>query len=134
MFLIRSLLLLLPVALGELLTTVTSTTQDLASLVAAAKNEEWPLKWFPRNPEEDSAPIPTDPPRRMGQLNSQCDDGKTNLTLDDNGQSHLCLSGQSLPIRALEPQFKVYEIPERFVAIHRCMNEAIEYEYRVPTL
>lgn len=73
--------------------------------------------------------------RAMGQINSLCDDGKTNLTLDSNGKSHLCLDGQVVPLdSSLEPQFEVYEIPERYVAIHRCMDEHIEYDYRIPTL
>lgn len=71
----------------------------------------------------------------MGQINSLCDDGKTNLTLDDDGKSHLCLEGQVVPLDpTLSPQFQSHEIPERYVAIHRCMDEKIEYDYRIPTL
>ena len=103
------------------------------------------MKWFPRNPE--LSPTTTSAPpiltegggaathRTMGQVNSFCDDAKTNLTIDDDGKSHLCVQGTTLtPDSSLEPQFQVYEIPERYVAIHRCMNEPIEYDYRIPTL
>lgn len=73
--------------------------------------------------------------RIMGQVNNRCDDAKTNLTLDDNGKSHLCTDGQVVPVDAsVEASFLVYEIPERYVALHRCMDEVIEYDYRIPTL
>lgn len=70
----------------------------------------------------------------MGKINSDCDDGKTNLTLDDDGTGHLCTGSLIFRNSEMEAQFQIYEIPERYVALHRCMDEAIEYDYRIPAL
>lgn len=70
----------------------------------------------------------------MGQVDSSCDDGTTNLTLDDNGTADLCTGQLIVALSESEAQFQAYEIPERYVAIHRCMDEAIEYDYRIPSL
>lgn len=71
----------------------------------------------------------------MGVVDNLCDDAKTNLALDDDGKSHICVENKVYPEdSSLEPHFETYEIPERYVALHRCMNETIDYDYRLPTL
>lgn len=127
---------------------VSYNKQSITLILPESTEKPWPLKWFPRNPEAVIQPSPAvdvsslseggmaaSPKRMMGQVNSLCDDAKTNLTLDDDGKSHLCLNGAVVPVDpTLEPKFDSYDIPERYVAIHRCMNERIEYDYRIPTL
>jgi Protein of unknown function (DUF3105) len=66
---------------------------------------------------------------------------QTNLTLDydPNDVSHhvyyMCLDDETkyIPSYATEPLWNETTIPPAYSAIHRCMNESIEYDERLPT-
>lgn len=76
----------------------------------------------------------------MGIPNGECDDGEVNLSDDfdprsfDHALNYLC---QEMPFK---PSFDVdavqtfYETPKLYTPVHKCMNETITYDQRIPTL
>lgn len=80
---------------------------------------------------------------RMGIANFDCDDGQTRLTIDfdETNVSHQlwykCLSSNRTeyqPQRKRAPVMIVHTIPPMYSALHRCTNETIQYDDRLPTL
>lgn len=120
--------------------------------------KEWTNKWFPETPEGSvgntlvavSKPTNTiqhtasrDENGRilMGIQNAECDDAKNNLKVDfdpyniSHSTIYLCLENKR-DYRGdynMEPLITLFDIPDAYVAIHRCMNESIEYEHGIPT-
>lgn len=78
----------------------------------------------------------------MGVQNPDCDDAKRNLSTDfdpydvRHSTVYLCLDNRH-DYRGdynMEPLITLYDIPDSYVAIHKCMNTSIEYDERIPTL
>lgn len=90
--------------------------------------EEWTGKWFPSNPNKENnatsggvsaneiAGNATTSRVLMGVVDNKCDDGKTNLTVDDSGTGHLCLANRTLfkPNNETLASVHLYNIPERY--------------------
>lgn len=78
----------------------------------------------------------------MGIANDLCDDGETNIQIDfdPNNITHsiyyLCCEPEEnyKPNRTVQPIITEYRIPLAYAADHKCMNETIEYDVRLPTL
>ncbi|XP_050436905.1 uncharacterized protein LOC126843407 [Adelges cooleyi] len=69
-------------------------------------------------------------------INSTCDDGKTNLTTDWDGSfyNYTCLQMDYLPITPeVEPLLERDLLPKYYVANHVCMKENISYHQDIPS-
>ncbi|XP_076168557.1 uncharacterized protein LOC143147312 [Ptiloglossa arizonensis] len=111
--------------------------------------DNWKGRWMPTRPGD-----PTPPPKifakteeelirgpllpthrvRMGYSSPDCDDAKTNLTIDWDGSvvNYTCYQKKFVPNKLKMP-LKYYElIPKSYKATHKCMQEAIEYDDDIP--
>ncbi|XP_032688449.1 uncharacterized protein LOC116852328 [Odontomachus brunneus] len=109
--------------------------------------ENWTGRWMPERLGD-----PTPPPKvyphngleyeetmaghhnmYMGQISSDCDDAKTNLTVDwDHSVSaQTCYGHHIMPSKKISHIYCDY-IPKAYRAAHKCMNETIEYDDNVP--
>lgn len=69
-------------------------------------------------------------------INSTCDDGKTNLTRDWDGSpyNYTCMLKDSLPISSdIKPLLDRDLVPKYYVANHVCMKESIVYNHDIPS-
>ncbi|XP_050533675.1 uncharacterized protein LOC126901318 isoform X2 [Daktulosphaira vitifoliae] len=69
-------------------------------------------------------------------INSTCDDGKTNLTMDWDGSmyNYTCLLSDYLPVLSeIEPLLEKDLVPKYYVANHVCMKENISYNHDIPS-
>lgn len=110
-----------------------------------ASSNEWMGKWFPGKPGEPDLNLNTagdDNSMSWHGISPSCDDGQTGLDVDYNERNmshhvvHICLKDRSLfrPNINTPPVMTEFVIPVEYRAIHRCMNESIEYDdYRIPT-
>lgn len=118
----------------------------LTAVATVAEQDIWKGKWFPNAVEEappSGAAIQQDEHGRilMGVQNPDCDDAKRNLSTDfdpydvRHSTVYLCLDNRH-DYRGdynMEPLITLYDIPDSYVAIHKCMNTTTEYEERIPT-
>lgn len=134
------------------------------TFTVAIAEEEWKGKWFPEPPDtiKDTLNLSStpDPPIfstasaqtqnqtkdehgriLMGAQNAECDDAKTNLTIDfdpydiRHASVYLCLDNRK-DYRGdynMEPLITLYDVPAAYVAMHKCMNTSIEYQESIPT-
>lgn len=78
----------------------------------------------------------------MGIPNDLCDDGETNIQLDFDPKNithslyYLCCEPEEYfkPNRSIQPLITEHQIPPVYVADHKCLNESISYNERLPTL
>uniref|UniRef100_A0A8D8RYD6 Uncharacterized protein n=1 Tax=Cacopsylla melanoneura TaxID=428564 RepID=A0A8D8RYD6_9HEMI len=101
--------------------------------------ENWTGRYFPDKSTEKS---PTNPGKTERQkmmfaaINKDCDDGKTNLTVDwyDSPVNYTCYRKEFLPIDPKLPSILHSElIPPLYEAEHACMHTHIEYNTIIPT-
>jgi len=108
---------------------------------SVTSSTDWSGKWFPREPSKitnssDNAGYD----RIMGIPSSDCDDGETNLSIDfdpnsyDHALNYLCLEKTYKPSYDEEPIQTFYDVPAFYTPVHKCMNETIIYEQKIPTL
>jgi len=89
--------------------------------------------------QQQTPPVQKDADGRvkMGVANSQCDDGKSNLTTDwdQSPINHTCYHPETrFPLNpSLSPIFHCDRLPPRYVPGHVCMNKKIYYSESVPT-
>jgi len=106
--------------------------------------ESWTGKWFPQTPTEAPKTAASEPSGGgMGDgnnmyrmINSTCDDGKTNLTVDwdKSDFDSMCLEGDYLqPDSTLKATLEQEYIPPLYVARHVCMKSTIPYNQSLPT-
>ncbi|XP_058835360.1 uncharacterized protein LOC131692369 [Topomyia yanbarensis] len=118
---------------------------------------EWKGNWFPKSPDvlklqtteknETHLNSTLHPVRDehgrivMGIQNAECDDARTNLKIDfdpyniSHSTVYMCLDSKR-DYRGdynVEPLITLNNIPDAYVAIHKCMNSSIEYESPIPT-
>lgn len=116
-------------------------------VATTASEEEWKGNWFPNAPESPTTPGSTtgstDQHGRimMGVEDPDCDDAQRNLAVDfdPNDIRHatvfMCLDNRH-EYRGdynMEPLITLSNVPDAYVALHRCMNQSIEYDERIPT-
>ncbi|XP_006621423.1 uncharacterized protein LOC102680815 [Apis dorsata] len=107
--------------------------------------EDWPGRWMPDRPND-----PTPPPKifpkisqttvqslhgiPMGYSSQNCDDAKSNLTMDWDGNPivHTCYDKRIVPNRSTTAIMYCVLMPKYYVAMHKCMYEKIEYDEVVP--
>ncbi|XP_033355164.1 uncharacterized protein LOC117236380 [Bombus vosnesenskii] len=70
----------------------------------------------------------------MGYPSRNCDDAKTNLTMDWDGNpiNYTCYDNKIIPNRNTIALKYCERIPKYYVATHKCMYEEIEYDDDVP--
>lgn len=106
--------------------------------------EHWTGKYFPerstQTPPRRSAgnnPGKTERQKMMyAAINKDCDDGKTNLTVDwyDSPVNYTCYMEKFLPIDPKLPSIIHSEtIPPLYEAEHACMSSHIYYDQMIPT-
>ncbi|XP_054272301.1 uncharacterized protein LOC128992638 [Macrosteles quadrilineatus] len=102
--------------------------------------ESWTGKWFPEKPTE--APKTggsgggMDGNNMWKMINSTCDDGKSNLTVDwnNNDMDYICAEGDYLePDTSLKATLEQEHIPPMYIARHVCMKSEIPYEHPLLT-
>ncbi|XP_076647825.1 uncharacterized protein LOC143356206 [Halictus rubicundus] len=117
----------------------------------AAGNEDtaetWKGRWMPDKPGEPAPPPKIFPNSEqtslglepihgvpMGNPSPNCDDAKTNLTMDWNGSpaDYTCYQPKFIPNKNVYPTEYCERIPRNYVALHKCMREKIEYDDEVP--
>uniref|UniRef100_U5EP30 Putative secreted protein n=1 Tax=Corethrella appendiculata TaxID=1370023 RepID=U5EP30_9DIPT len=103
-------------------------------------NETWTGLWFPHSPNKSDKSLQYDEHGRvkMGVVNGNCDDGKTNLTVDfekNDIDLYKCLHDRRdfKGDYAIEPIIHEYTIPPAYSAMHKCMDKKITYTERLPT-
>ncbi|KAJ9587446.1 hypothetical protein L9F63_019040 [Diploptera punctata] len=106
--------------------------------------EPWTGRWMPHPPDiESTSKKPEDlhDPKhgvKMGVIAKNCDDAKTNLTLDWDMSPYYytCYSplDKFVPNFRLKPILECENIPKHYVAHHECMNNTVEYDRPIPTL
>ncbi|XP_017880005.1 uncharacterized protein LOC108624905 [Ceratina calcarata] len=111
--------------------------------------ESWTGRWMP-----DRLNDPTPPPKvfpktenakdqgsmhdihgiAMGHPSVNCDDAKTNLTMDWDGDpiDYICYNQRITPSRDKIAIKYCEHISEHYVAMHKCMYEKIEYSDSIP--
>ncbi|XP_018322025.1 uncharacterized protein LOC108734827 isoform X2 [Agrilus planipennis] len=107
------------------------------------KGGKWYGKWFPYPPgAEVTSPVDKKPGYKgrvpMGIKNSNCDDGKTNLTVDwdKSADSYLCFYENLkdyMPDLYVQPILQCDHIPRGYMPEHYCMHTSIVYRDDVPT-
>ncbi|XP_078046060.1 uncharacterized protein LOC144474736 [Augochlora pura] len=112
-----------------------------------ANEEIWTGRWMPDRPGEPAAPPKVFPKSQqsslglqsvhgvqMGQKTPDCDDAKTNLTVDWNGSpgDYTCYQPKLIPNKDIYPVEYCEPIPKNYVALHKCMQETIEYDDNIP--
>nr|XP_012225307.1 PREDICTED: uncharacterized protein LOC105673903 [Linepithema humile] len=109
----------------------------------------WTGRWMPDRPD-DPTPSPkifpdndqrfeyesvTEVPHEMfmGHVSPECDDAKTNLTIDwDNSPSEYTCYGHKITPSIIAPKIYCENIPKTYKAAHKCMNQKIEYDDDIP--
>ncbi|OXU17642.1 hypothetical protein TSAR_015970 [Trichomalopsis sarcophagae] len=107
--------------------------------------EHWTGAWMPHQPGEATPPpkifhkkpnddIPHQNGRTPMGAKYDCDDGKTNLTVDwdHSPTSYTCYGQKIVPDADINPQVYCETIPKNYVAYHACMSETIEYDDYIP--
>ncbi|XP_018396394.1 PREDICTED: uncharacterized protein LOC108774724 isoform X1 [Cyphomyrmex costatus] len=119
-----------------------SNTPELSSEM------HWPGRWMPEKPNNSKLPFKislnnerneyesiTEFPHEMymGHVSPECDDAKTNLTLDwDHTPSEYTCYGHNFMPRKITARIYCENIPKTYRAAHKCMNQKIEYDSIIP--
>lgn len=129
------------------LPTLTTNSQNKH----ATESNNWEGKWFPNAPNASDnhvhirrkGELLIDDSDRilMGQPNDDCDNGKDHLAIDFDANNithrnnYICVDDPTLfhPNSSIKPILEAYLIPPEYSALHKCMNETIDYDYRLPT-
>ncbi|XP_055627039.1 uncharacterized protein LOC129769051 [Toxorhynchites rutilus septentrionalis] len=128
----------------------------LMAIGPRACEKEWSGVWFPQSPENKNKSLTDSETSRsndtnqtlvnhkripMGVENEKCDDAHKNLGIDfdpydiRHSTVYMCLDNRR-DYRGdynMEPLITVYDIPDAYVALHKCMNTSIQYAERIPT-
>ncbi|XP_011700804.1 PREDICTED: uncharacterized protein LOC105457680 [Wasmannia auropunctata] len=90
-------------------------------------------KVLPKNQTRYEYESVTEFPREMymDSVSPECDDAKTNLTIDYNPSDYTCDHNITLNIFILAKLLCVH-IPKTYKAVHECMNHRIEYDAEIP--
>ncbi|KYN01831.1 hypothetical protein ALC62_07303 [Cyphomyrmex costatus] len=97
-----------------------------------------PPKVFPKNQQyeyESVAELPEKMywPEHWISNTPECDDAKTNLTLDwDHTPSEYTCYGHNFMPRKITARIYCENIPKTYRAAHKCMNQKIEYDSIIP--
>eukprot|EP00096_Caligus_rogercresseyi_P006091 TRINITY_DN2227_c0_g1_i1.p1 TRINITY_DN2227_c0_g1~~TRINITY_DN2227_c0_g1_i1.p1 ORF type:complete len:244 (-),score=61.24 TRINITY_DN2227_c0_g1_i1:72-803(-) len=74
---------------------------------------------------------------KMGVLNSECDDGQTQLEVDwkDDPTPYICYNAREklYPVYKKESKLHCDTLPDDYMPLHFCMNQTIQYNTSVPT-
>ncbi|CAL7941608.1 unnamed protein product [Xylocopa violacea] len=111
----------------------------------------WTGRWMPDRPNDPTTPSPKIFPNAdkidatfkslqslhgvtMGHPSANCDDAKTNLTVDWDGNplDYVCYDKRIIPDRNTIAVKYCEHIPKYYVATHKCMYEEIVYDDDVP--
>lgn len=119
-----------------------NNSNEKASKESEKNNKDWNGNWFPENPDNTDYKESTyEHDRIMGIPNSNCDDGEVNLQTDfdpsstEHAKMYTCLEASSYkPNSNLEPIETIYTVPKFYTPVHKCMNETITYDQKIPTL
>ncbi|XP_014276623.1 uncharacterized protein [Halyomorpha halys] len=117
--------------------------KDFSNYMKAKPEESWTGRWLPERitsrPDALHQPVSqAAQPNSMWQMiNSTCDDGKTNLTVDWDGDpvNYTCYN----PHNYFKPNYDLPNliiksaIPKAYKAMHACMNTKLEYPTDLPT-
>uniref|UniRef100_A0A1B6LXZ2 DUF3105 domain-containing protein n=1 Tax=Graphocephala atropunctata TaxID=36148 RepID=A0A1B6LXZ2_9HEMI len=103
--------------------------------------ESWTGKWFPEvtaasSKKPSAAPASGMDGNNMWQMiNSTCDDGKQNLTVDwqPNNRDYECDGPYLEPDPSVKATLEQEYIPAAYVARHVCMKSEIPYDQPLPT-
>ncbi|KOC62584.1 hypothetical protein WH47_04245 [Habropoda laboriosa] len=111
--------------------------------------ENWKGRWMPDRPNDPIPPPKIFPKKEqtsdfqasqsmhgvpMGYISVHCDDAKTNLTVDWDGNpsSYTCYDKRIVPDRNTVANMYCERIPKYYVAMHKCMYEEIQYDDDIP--
>ncbi|XP_069690765.1 uncharacterized protein [Periplaneta americana] len=124
-----------------ILLTVASAQFDVPE--ADTSEEPWTGRWMPHppysEPETNIIDVLHDREHgvKMGVKTTECDDAKTNLTMDwDYSPSdYTCYNYNSkiVPDWRIKPILECENIPRYYTGRHECMNKSIHYDSAVPT-
>lgn len=115
---------------------------EVLSEFSTPQTETWTGRWLPERPAfqttENPLRIMSDIQGvKMGVPSSECDDAKTNLTMDwdFSAVNYTCYypTMKFVPDRELKPIMEHENIPKYYVAQHKCMDEPIYYSSELPT-
>uniref|UniRef100_A0A1B6GZR6 DUF3105 domain-containing protein n=1 Tax=Cuerna arida TaxID=1464854 RepID=A0A1B6GZR6_9HEMI len=105
--------------------------------------ESWTGKWFPEITTAAPSKVPSAVPAASGMdgnnmwqmINSTCDDGKQNLTVDwePNSFDYECEGPYLEPDLDVKATLEQEYIPPAYVARHVCMKSKIPYNQPLPT-
>ncbi|XP_023712486.1 uncharacterized protein LOC111867147 isoform X3 [Cryptotermes secundus] len=114
------------------------TTGQYQQLATEAPESSWTGRWMPHPPYTKHVDIhDREHAVRMGVVTTECDDAKTNLTLDWDYSpgDYTCYSynRRYLPNARIKPILECENIPKYYSARHECMNKSIHYQSAVPT-
>ncbi|XP_011635651.1 uncharacterized protein LOC105426224 isoform X1 [Pogonomyrmex barbatus] len=93
-----------------------------------------PPKVLPKNQQQHEYESMTEPSHiHMGHVSPDCDDAKTNLTVDWNHtpSEYTCYGHNIIPSK-ITPILYCEKIPKAYQAAHKCMNQKIEYDDDIP--
>ncbi|XP_012535496.2 uncharacterized protein LOC105836185 isoform X1 [Monomorium pharaonis] len=113
------------------------------------KFENWNGRWMPDRPGDPKPPpkiLPMNQPQYeyesmidfphemfMGHVSPECDDAKTNLTIDwDYSPSAYTCYGHNIIPNKITPKIYCENIPKTYKAAHKCMTHRIEYDDDIP--
>ncbi|XP_053983537.1 uncharacterized protein LOC128878902 [Hylaeus volcanicus] len=111
--------------------------------------DDWKGRWMPDKPGDPTPPPKVFPKMEedlvrgllepiygvpMGHPSPNCDDAKTNLTIDWDGSptNYTCYGKKLMPNIETIPLKYCEQIPKSYVATHKCMQERIEYDDDIP--
>ncbi|KDR15445.1 uncharacterized protein LOC110833602 isoform X1 [Zootermopsis nevadensis] len=111
---------------------------DFQLPVTESPESQWTGRWMPHPPYSEHVDIhDREHVVRMGVVTTECDDAKTNLTLDwdYSPADYTCYTynRKYLPDRRIKPILECENIPMYYSARHECMNKSIHYESAIPT-
>jgi len=109
----------------------------------------WPGRWMPDRPGDPKPPPKVLPKNQqqyeyesiielphemyMGHVSSECDDAKTNLTIDwDHTPAEYTCYGRNIIPNRIKARIYCENIPKTYKAAHKCMNQQIEYDDAIP--
>lgn len=137
-----------------------NVVQQLMHLLHSYKNKEnrrnieddlenWTGRWMPDKPDDSTPSSKTLPKNNrlyeyesiteyphemyMGHVSPECDDAKTNLTVDwDHSSAEYTCYGSTIIPSIITPKIYCETIPKTYKAAHKCMNQKIEYDDDIP--
>ncbi|XP_071652646.1 uncharacterized protein [Temnothorax longispinosus] len=119
------------------------------SVTESSQETLWPGRWMPDRPDDPKPPPKVFPKNQqryeyetivdfplemhMGHVSPECDDAKTNLTIDwDHTPSEYTCYGHDIMPSKIAPRIYCENIPRAYKAAHKCMNQRIEYDVDIP--